>query len=120
MRVLLALALASTLAACASKSTTSSSNQRSSAAAVEPTYVKVENRSFTDMNIYVIRSAGQRIRLGMVSGASNATFQIPQSLLFGTTALRFLADPIGSSRTPVSDEIGIRPGDTVTLTIPPQ
>ena len=119
MRVLLAIVLTLSIAACA-KTATTSTNANASAETIEPTYVKVENRSFTDMNIYVIRSAGQRIRLGMVSGASNATFQIPQGLLFGTTALRFLADPIGSSRTPVSDEIGIRPGDTVTLTIPPQ
>jgi hypothetical protein len=120
MKVLFALVFALTLAACAKNTSATNSGATATDESREPTYVKVENRSFTDMNIYVIRSAGQRIRLGMVSGASTATFQIPQGLLFGTTALRFLADPVGSSRTPVSDEIGVRPGDTVTLTIPPQ
>jgi hypothetical protein len=32
--------------------------------------------------------------------------------------LRFLADPIGGNRAPVSDEIAVEPGDEVTLTIP--
>jgi len=34
--------------------------------------------------------------------------------------LRFLADPIGGSRTPISEEIVVRNGDVVQLMIPPQ
>lgn len=119
MRSLLALLLVLAAPACA-RSTTATTSQGANADQNAPAYVRVENRAFTDMNIFVLRSGGQRIRLGLVSGASNATFTIPQGLLFGTTALRFMADPVGSSRTPISEEIGVRPGDTVTLTIPPQ
>ena len=32
----------------------------------------------------------------------------------------FLADPIGSTRTPVTNEISVTPGDEVVLTIPPR
>jgi hypothetical protein len=83
-----------------------------------PTTLRVENQAFLDMNIYVWRS-GQRIRLGTVSGNSTGKFKLPNSLLFGTTALRFQADPIGGNRQPISQEISVSPGDEVVLTIPP-
>jgi hypothetical protein len=35
------------------------------------------------------------------------------------TSLRFLADPIGSNRTPISEEITVEVGDEVVLRIPP-
>ena len=35
-------------------------------------------------------------------------------------AFDFLADPIGSNRTPVSDEITVQPGDQVRLVLPPR
>jgi hypothetical protein len=85
----------------------------------EATTLRVDNQSVADMTIYAIRS-GQRIRLGLANGLKVSTFTIPSGLIFGSTPLRFLADPIGSSRTPVSDEITVSPGDVVTLTIPAQ
>lgn len=83
-----------------------------------PTFVSVENQSFSDMNIYVIRNS-QRIRLGTVTGNSTRQLQIPQNLVFGASTLSFLADPIGGQRTPVSQEITVQPGDVVRLIIPP-
>ena len=85
---------------------------------VQPTYLKVENRAFLDMNIYVYRSS-QRTRLGMANGNGTARFLIPAGLLFGATPLRFLADPIGGNRVPISEEITVAPGDEVQLVIPP-
>ena len=85
---------------------------------VEPTYVRISNQSWLDMNVYVLRSS-QRIRLGTISANQTQRFQLPQNLIFGATPLRFLADPIGSSRTAQSFEIVVSPGDEVTLTIPP-
>ncbi|CAN5139302.1 hypothetical protein BH23GEM4_BH23GEM4_05610 [soil metagenome] len=107
--VLLPLALA--LAACTGM-------QRSGARDETPTTVRVENRATLDMTVYVLRQS-QRIRLGQVTANSTATLPIPQYLIFGATSLRFLADPIGSSATPVSQEITVLPGDEVVLTIPP-
>lgn len=83
-----------------------------------PTYVEVQNRAFLDMTVYVVRS-GQRVRLGQVSGNSTATFELPRTMVNPGLPIRFQADPIGSSRTPFSQEISVNPGDTVQLTIPP-
>jgi hypothetical protein len=83
------------------------------------TSLRVENQGFSDMTIYAIRS-GQRVRLGNAPGNSTTTFTIPPNLIFGATPLRFLADPIGSNRTPVSDEITVQPGDQVRLVLPPR
>jgi hypothetical protein len=82
------------------------------------TTIKVDNQASLDMTIYILRGS-ERIRLGTATGLSTKTFTIPKNVLFGATPLRFLADPIGSNRTPVSDEIVVVPGDQVTLRIPP-
>ena len=85
---------------------------------IPPTYVKVENRAYLDMTIYVYRSS-QRIRLGIANGNSTTKMLIPSNLIFGSTPLRFQADPIGASRQPTSQEISVSPGDEVQLLIPP-
>ena len=95
---------------------------RSRETVVEPTEsaaVQVQNQSFSDMVVYAI-SGGQRIRLGLATGNSTHTFTIPRHLIRGTGGIRFLADPVGGNRTPVSEEMTVNPGDVVTLTIPPQ
>lgn len=84
----------------------------------EATTVLVDNQALLDMNVYVIRG-GQRVRLGTATGLSKTRFTIPQGIVFGLTSVRFLADPIGSTRTPVSDEISVSEGEEVTLRIPP-
>lgn len=81
--------------------------------------VRVENQGFTDMVIYAI-SSGQRVRLGLATGNSTKTFTIPPYLARGAGPIRFLADPIGGNRAPVSEEMNVQPGDLVTLTIPPR
>jgi hypothetical protein len=83
------------------------------------TFVRVENRSMLDMTVYVLRS-GERRRLGLVNALSTQTLPIPGVLVEGAGVLRFLVDPIGASRTPMSEEIAVRQGDVVQLIIPPQ
>jgi hypothetical protein len=85
---------------------------------VPATMLKVENQAFLDMTIYVYRSS-QRVRLGIANGNSTSRFVIPSNLIFGSTPLRFQADPIGRNRQPISQEITVSPGDEVVLTIPP-
>jgi hypothetical protein len=82
--------------------------------------LQVENQGFTDMVIYAFGTGGQRTRLGLATGNSTKSFTIPSYLVAGAGPLRFLADPIGASRGPVSDEMVVQPGDVVSLTIPPQ
>lgn len=107
---LFVLAAAGFLAACA--------YSRVPANPQEETTVRVDNQATLDMNIYVLRGA-ERIRLGTVTALSTQVLRIPKNIIFGATPLRFLADPIGSSRTPVSEEIIVTAGDQVTLRIPP-
>ena len=80
--------------------------------------VQVENRGFADMVIYVV-TGSQRFRLGLATGNSTKSFTIPNTLIRGSSPLRFLADPIGGQRSPISEDMVVQPGDIVTLTIPP-
>ncbi len=85
----------------------------------EATTLLVENQGYFDMTIYVLRSS-QRIRLGTAGGSKSSRFTIPSNLIAGIGVLTFLADPIGSSRTSVSEQIMVSPGDQIVLTIPPR
>jgi hypothetical protein len=100
------------LTACAPKPTNSPRPQE------PPTTVLVENRSWSQQTIYVVRGS-QRARLGQVAAASSRTFVLPHTIVFGATALRFIADPLGGSQLPVSHEITVTAGDQVRLIIPP-
>ena len=82
------------------------------------TTVRVENRSFENVVIYVLASSGMRRRLGEVSGTSTRVFEIPRNMIFGATSLRFQVDPIGSSRAPISQDIVVSAGDQVQLVVP--
>ena len=109
-----ALALFVALAACRTTGAGLGSTDQNQRTAVE-----VDNRGFSDMNVYVARSA-QRMRLGMAPGHSTTLLDVPAGLVSGLTPLRFIADPIGGARPSVSEEITVAPGDTVVMTIPPQ
>ena len=108
------------LVACVALASACSMNKNpdETAEPVPPTRLRVENQAFLDMTIYVYRSS-QRIRLGSATGNSVTRLTIPANLIFGATALRFQADPIGGSRAPISSEVTVSPGDEVVLTIPP-
>lgn len=80
----------------------------------------VDNLGFADVTVYAVSAAGARVRLGQVSGNSTRVLSLPAHLVRGGERLRFLADPIGGSRTPVTDELYVAPGETVVLTIPPR
>jgi hypothetical protein len=101
-----------TLVACSTMAPGSGNDQN------QRTAVQVDNRGFSDMNVYAARSA-QRVRLGMAPGHSTTLFTVPPGLVSGLTPLRFIADPIGGTRPSVSEEITVAPGDTVVMTIPP-
>ena len=105
---------------CVSRARTGGPNETPAAEGrPQRTVVRVENLGFADMTIYVVRSGSERIRLGMAGGNRTSVLEIPSYLVQFPTPLRFIADPIGSSRTPVSDEITVNPGEEVVLTIPP-
>ena len=87
--------------------------------APQRTVLKVENQGFPDMNIFVLAESSSAVRLGTVTGTSNAYFTLPDYLIRGIRELRFQARPIATQRGPVSQSIIVTPGDTVVLVIPP-
>lgn len=91
---------------------------RPGAASQERTTLQVDNRSFTDMTVYLV-NGGQRVRLGLAVGKTMTSLTIPARVLGSARELQFLADPVGSNRTALSDRLFVRAGDTVTLMIPP-
>ena len=99
--------------ACASKQNTGSLDKPL------PTTVVVDNLGILDMTIYVLRGS-QRVRLGTAGGLAKTRLTIPAGIVAGSLTLRFLADPIGGSRSPVSEEITIHEGDELSLRIPPR
>ncbi len=86
-------------------------------AAQAPTVLRVENQSFYDMDIYMVRQAGDRVRLGSVSSQQTANLTIPSGLLFGLSTVRFVARPLAGPGAEISQNITVAAGDTVMMTI---
>jgi hypothetical protein len=82
------------------------------------TALKVENRNFLDMNVFVVR-AGQRIRLGTVTGLSSRLFMLRPDIVGNATELQFELHAIGGRGNPRTETITVHPGDVIELTIPP-
>lgn len=108
---LVVLAACLVLPACASSGTNAATKE-------EPTTLVIDNQSVLDHTVYVIRGS-QRLRVGTATGLGKTHLTIPRGIVFGITTLRFMADPIGSNRSPVSEEITVNQGDELTLRIPP-
>lgn len=113
-----ALALVVALPGCASTPPNGAEAAPDGAEARPVTTLLVENRGFQDMTIFVVRDS-YRQRIGMATGNRTTQLTIPANLIFGVTSLRFLADPIGGTRAPVSHEIQVRAGEEIRLTIMP-
>ena len=82
------------------------------------TTIDIQNQDFNDMTIYALVN-GQRIRIGIAPGNKTTVLTIPRYLINGTSYLRFLADPIGGHRSPVSEEIDVSSGDQLVMVINP-
>lgn len=80
--------------------------------------LEVNNQAFLDMTIYIVRS-GTRLRIGIAPGLTLTAFPLQRRFIGNGGDLQFMADPIGGSRTPVSQRIYVEPGDVVRLTITP-
>jgi hypothetical protein len=109
------VAMLATVAACSQ----ATHNARSDEGGQPTTRVHVENRAFLDMNVFVIGDGGSRQRLGIVTGNTDQEFVIPDYIIGPANTVRFLIEPIGSNHAPISNSLSVQPGQTVTLTIPP-
>ena len=81
--------------------------------------VTVNNENFLDMDVFIVRSGGGRIRIGMVPGLSSRILMVRPEFLPAMSEVRFEVHPIGSDAHPMSETILVRPGDVIHLTIPP-
>jgi len=65
---------------------------------------RIENRASLDMDIYAVRSDGERIRLGFVPGGETTVFALPPTVTAGATSIRFEARPVRRGGDPVISE----------------
>ena len=105
------LALMLVAAGCASSG--EDAFDRSSAQAQEA-MLTAENQNFSDATIYAVWDAGNRQRLGMVTGLTSQTFELD----IKGSELRLQVDFIAGGEF-MSDRIMVNPGDHVQVTIPP-
>ena len=89
--------------------------------ATEQTRARIENRASVDMDVYLIRNDGQRMRLGFVGGGETSTFALPPTLTAGAMSIRFEARPMRRSGPAVmSEPFGVSRGEELTWSISPQ
>ena len=89
------------------------------AAEVSPnavTSVEVVNHNFSDMDIFATRPGANRIRLGMVTGESAATFKLPPGYAAWGT-VNIIGVPIGGFGVARSGNLSINPGETIVFTV---
>jgi hypothetical protein len=85
-----------------------------------PAQLSVENQEFPDFDVFVVTDGGMRLRLGLATGHSTTTFEIPRSVVDGGSAhLHFIADPVGGQTPEVGELVIVNPGDQIQLTIAP-
>jgi hypothetical protein len=82
--------------------------------------VTVDNQNFADMNVFLISTGGQRIRIGMVPGLSKRILMVRPELIGFGRDVRFEVHPIGGRSNSISETIPVNPGDVIQLTIPPR
>lgn len=83
--------------------------------------VRIENRASHDMDIFLLRSDGNTVRLGYIAGGETATYALPATLTAGTTSIRFEARPVRrAGESVVSEPFGVRMGEEITWSISPQ
>lgn len=126
----LAVGVAGVAGACARPRPPETTADAAAAAAQAPTGVplRVENRNFNDVAIWVERS-GSRTRLGTVSGSSEATLSIPRHLWANPEGIRLAAETVGQrsaradgtaaigDRRVVTERLVLAAGQRVTWTI---
>jgi len=78
------------------------------------TIVRVSNGDYLDAVIYVVHQ-GHSVRLGTATSNTTTIFVIPSQLIFGSTPLSFVIDPIGSPRRQSSGQVVVDPGDDLEL-----
>jgi len=106
------------LVACASRGQLSEEDEAIAAALEsDSVYVTVKNQYRLDVNVYALYGGGgSRQFLGIVTSWNSRDFGVRGELAVGTR-FRIAADPIGSNRNYVTEQILVRRGDVVEVTV---
>lgn len=87
-------------------------------ASTDPVTVQTENRRSDDVVVTLLRD-GVRQRLGLVAAQTSETFEVPWSGVVNAGRVRLIATPIASRRSFVSEQLILRPGSEVTVSVTP-
>jgi hypothetical protein len=82
----------------------------------EPIRVQIDNRNFSDMNVYLVNE-GTHVLLGSAPGMSKTTLTLPSGSVSSRWQVRLMADPIGGSNAIRTPTLLVAPGQNVYWTI---
>ena len=83
----------------------------------EPAQITVHNRNVLDVNVYAYRGT-ERIRLGTITSGNSEVFVLGEHIVVNSPIIRFVADPIGSARRILIEELTVFPGDQIEIWVP--
>ena len=73
------------------------------------------------MDVFLVRSGGQRSRLGLAPASTTTNFALTPAQVAGSGTVVFQAVPtLRSGQTVTSDPVAPNQKDSITLDIPPQ
>ena len=93
-----------------------SASADSNSSARQPIQVQIDNRNFSDMNVYLVNE-GTHVLLGSAPGMSKTTLTLPPGSVSSRWQVRLMADPIGGSNAIRTPTLMVAPGQNVYWTI---
>ena len=81
--------------------------------------VRIENRSSSDVDIYLRPALRSATRLGFVPASDTADFALAPALISGAASFNFEARPIRGGRPTLSEPFTARTGEELFWSIPP-
>ena len=82
----------------------------------EAVLVVVQNIGFYDQHVYAVQG-GQRRTIGLVTGLTTQTLELPRAMLEADRDIQVLADPVAGGGAYLSPILMVSPGDQVTVTL---
>lgn len=83
-----------------------------------PVTVQAENRRIDDVVVTLVRD-GVPQRLGLVTAQTRGTFQVPWAGVANAGRVRLVARPVAGRRAFVSEQLLLRPGSEVSVSLTP-
>lgn len=81
--------------------------------------VRIENRSGSDVDIYLRPALRPATRIGFVPASDTADFALPRALVSGAASFHLEARPIRGGGTSLSEPFTARTGEELFWSIPP-